>query len=208
MTRFVAQDVCGALKKDGSLCQQPAGWGTNHYGTGRCKLHSGTLQGTRLQNKYLELKMNPELAAKAEELLADPELVNVERELAMLRVLLWEEILNPLQEEINNDPDAERERRMTYTNSATKMVAKITSVAVMAQRMAMERQHYLPVTVIGELIDSFAQISRRYITDPDKLAEFSDEVKNAIRKNIRAATARNIAASALSPTPDQILNDD
>src|SRR3954447_9014977 len=40
--------ICGAKTKQdsprgakGSPCQRPAGWGTNHSGYGRCKLHGG-----------------------------------------------------------------------------------------------------------------------------------------------------------------------
>jgi hypothetical protein len=34
-------DVCGANTKSKQPCQRPAGWGTNHVGEGRCKLHGG-----------------------------------------------------------------------------------------------------------------------------------------------------------------------
>jgi hypothetical protein len=35
--------ICGARKKKTSgVCQLPAGWGTNHYGIGSCRLHGGT----------------------------------------------------------------------------------------------------------------------------------------------------------------------
>lgn len=35
--------LCGATKRDGSgtTCRRPAGWGTDHPGIGRCKLHGG-----------------------------------------------------------------------------------------------------------------------------------------------------------------------
>lgn len=33
--------VCGAKTRAGSPCQQRAGWGTDHVGEGRCKLHGG-----------------------------------------------------------------------------------------------------------------------------------------------------------------------
>lgn len=34
--------LCGAAKRQGSgTCTQPAGWGTDHVGVGRCKLHGG-----------------------------------------------------------------------------------------------------------------------------------------------------------------------
>jgi len=38
--------VCGGKTRSGTPCQQPAGWGTDHPGEGRCKLHGGcTLRG-------------------------------------------------------------------------------------------------------------------------------------------------------------------
>lgn len=37
-------DTCGASKRDGSgdTCSLPAGWGTDHVGEGKCKLHGGS----------------------------------------------------------------------------------------------------------------------------------------------------------------------
>lgn len=32
---------CGAVRRSGGHCQQPAGWGTDHLGIGTCKLHLG-----------------------------------------------------------------------------------------------------------------------------------------------------------------------
>ena len=39
----MTDSICGATKRDGSgdACEQPAGWGTDHVGEGRCKLHGG-----------------------------------------------------------------------------------------------------------------------------------------------------------------------
>lgn len=33
--------ACGARDRSGGPCQRPAGWGTDHAGYGRCKLHGG-----------------------------------------------------------------------------------------------------------------------------------------------------------------------
>src|SRR5215472_13987030 len=35
-------NFCGAKKKNGGLCTLGAGWGTDHAGTGKCKLHGGS----------------------------------------------------------------------------------------------------------------------------------------------------------------------
>ena len=34
--------TCGAKTRDGTPCAHPAGWGTDHPGVGRCKLHGGS----------------------------------------------------------------------------------------------------------------------------------------------------------------------
>jgi hypothetical protein len=38
------RDKCGGRKRDGSgrTCTRPAGWGTDHPGIGKCKLHGGS----------------------------------------------------------------------------------------------------------------------------------------------------------------------
>jgi hypothetical protein len=43
MTKAITGDLCGGKKKQGpGNCEQPAGWGTDHAGFGRCKLHGGS----------------------------------------------------------------------------------------------------------------------------------------------------------------------
>jgi uncharacterized protein YutE (UPF0331/DUF86 family) len=34
-------ETCGATNRNGEPCGLPAGWGTDHVGEGRCKLHGG-----------------------------------------------------------------------------------------------------------------------------------------------------------------------
>lgn len=54
---------CGARKRRGAgKCQMAAGWGTNHPGTGRCKLHAGsTPAGVKAaaSEEYRKLLGNP-----------------------------------------------------------------------------------------------------------------------------------------------------
>lgn len=43
MTKAITGDLCGGKKRQGAgTCTQPAGWGTDHPGFGRCKLHGGS----------------------------------------------------------------------------------------------------------------------------------------------------------------------
>jgi hypothetical protein len=59
---------CGAIKRQGEgECQQPAGWGTDHPGTGRCKLHGGASpsgpESARYVHGLYSADMPPEEAA-------------------------------------------------------------------------------------------------------------------------------------------------
>lgn len=42
---------CNARTRGGTPCRRPAGWGTDHAGTGRCKLHAGCSPGGPVGNK-------------------------------------------------------------------------------------------------------------------------------------------------------------
>ena len=45
---------CGAKTRSGWSCKYPAGWGTDHLGSGRCKLHGGKSTGAPKKNKNSE----------------------------------------------------------------------------------------------------------------------------------------------------------
>jgi hypothetical protein len=50
---------CGAAKRDGGACGQWAGWGTDHHGIGRCRLHAGC-EGGDLAAQWQVLRADPE----------------------------------------------------------------------------------------------------------------------------------------------------
>jgi hypothetical protein len=50
---------CGAkTKTSGGKCQRPAGWGTNHSGSGKCKLHGGASTGPRSEEGKKKIAAN------------------------------------------------------------------------------------------------------------------------------------------------------
>lgn len=48
-----AHDKCGAKTRAGGECGRPAGWGTDHAGAGRCKLHGGNTPNGRKHGERL-----------------------------------------------------------------------------------------------------------------------------------------------------------
>ena len=59
---------CGAKKKQNrGLCTRPAGWGTTHKGTGRCKNHGGCSTGPKDRQKASDSKKGNRNAEKTGE---------------------------------------------------------------------------------------------------------------------------------------------
>ncbi len=89
---------CGGKKKQGEgLCTRPAGWGTDHVGAGRCKLHGGCApSGSKSGRDELVERQVRELFGKVV-----PESTPVDNPLAAYatfagRVMAWMELLDAL----------------------------------------------------------------------------------------------------------------
>ena len=77
--------LCGAPKRQGEgNCTQPAGWGTDHVGVGRCKLHGGCVPIKH--GRYSTIK--GALAEKMAKHAIDPDPASLIPELCVLRALL------------------------------------------------------------------------------------------------------------------------
>lgn len=77
--------TCGARKRQGpGVCKQVAGWGTDHVGAGRCKLHGGA---TPIKHGLRSTIERPDIRQLVEHYLADPDPLNLMPELAKLRAL-------------------------------------------------------------------------------------------------------------------------
>ena len=81
---------CGAKTKAGSKCQYQAGQGTDHLGTGRCRLHGGASKGAPKGNKNAQKHgIYSKLFSDAEMDAAKEMQGSVENELAIARLQLF-----------------------------------------------------------------------------------------------------------------------
>lgn len=106
-------EICRAKKKsDGSPCKKPAGAGTNHLGTGRCKLHGGASDGAPNGNQRAVKHGIYARVYKAEELDEASAMVgNIDTELAIARLQLRN--LIELQQKQLDEPILEQIEEMT-----------------------------------------------------------------------------------------------
>lgn len=85
---------CGAKRRQGGgPCRRPAGWGTDHSGIGRCKLHGG--RNPVRHGRYSQIKRE-ELRDAIARFEADPDPLNILPELAAARAL-FEDWINRYQ---------------------------------------------------------------------------------------------------------------
>src|SRR5262249_45569095 len=90
---------CGAKTKrrDGS-CTKSAGWRTDHPGVGKCYLHGGA---TPIKSGRYSKTKRESLRERIEAVRADPDPLNLEPEVALLRALVedlierWDEVFGP-----------------------------------------------------------------------------------------------------------------
>lgn len=81
--------VCGATnKRSGKPCQHPAGRRTDHPGAGRCWLHGGVGQVNLPGSRYDDLKARPRLKELVAQYAAEPDPLDLTRELILLRALV------------------------------------------------------------------------------------------------------------------------
>jgi hypothetical protein len=78
--------LCGSPKKQGpGTCTQKAGWGTDHEGQGKCKLHGGK---TPIRSGRYSTITRPRIAELLDQFRADPDPLNLLEEVLLLRALI------------------------------------------------------------------------------------------------------------------------
>ena len=74
---------CGGRTRSGLPCNWPAGWGTDHFGVGRCMWHD---YNPERQSAPLLYYLDPELRNAVSTYVNTDEILNLRTELAILRV--------------------------------------------------------------------------------------------------------------------------
>lgn len=117
-------------------CKREAGWGTGHFGQGRCKQHGGA---TPIKSGRYSLVQRDELRELIERHMDDPDPLNMLPELATARSLFeeyvnrYEELVEALlawnAEEIAERGQYARPQRIPELASVTSLVSEITKIA-------------------------------------------------------------------------------
>lgn len=81
--------TCGAKTRSGKPCKKEAGWGTDHLGQGRCKLHGGA---TPIKHGRYSSITRPRIKELLEQFEDDPSPLDLLPEVKLLRALVTDYI--------------------------------------------------------------------------------------------------------------------
>ena len=171
--------VCGAhTRQQGARCGRPAGWGTEHVGNGRCKLHGGASAGAPVRHGRYSLTHRAGLAEKVERFLDDPAPGDLTAELALLRALLQDYL------ERFGEHQALRAEDIQF------LAGLIRKVGAMVERVArILNQSALTAAEVQFLTARVADLVVQYIAEPDAQRGFLDELRAAVGPGRRALGA-------------------
>lgn len=132
---------CGATTRSGGECRREAGWGTNHLGIGRCKLHGGS---TPTHVKAAEYEM-AERAAKSINLTVLPDVHPGDAILNEVR--RCQQMVSHISEQIEN---------LEYDEVAGLMVTRVTD----SQGVERTVSANIWVKLLGEWSDRLTRTSK------------------------------------------------
>lgn len=187
---LAAQGKCGAGLRDGSgnHCQHEAGWGTSHFGTGRCKVHGGADGSGRpiVHGRYSNLK-SPRLQELITEHEADPDPLNLLPEIHLLRGLVQDFIerydtmsdaLLAWHQSFGTDGTAKPHKILDITAAA----GFIAALSTLADRIEKRREKgSLSMATVKKVLDQYALetmfAAQAHIHDPDLQAKLLNDIE-------------------------------
>lgn len=156
-------DVCGAKTRSGGTCQKPAGWGTDHAGVGRCRLHGG--KSPIKHGRYSSVR--GVLAEKMAKHAADTDPIDLIPELSMLRALLegWLEK--------NTD---------TIETAIPGIMALIGDIRKIVDTIhKIQTREILTMTEVTIVLSTLAAILREEVTDESTLADIIRKLRSRLQ---------------------------
>jgi len=151
---------CGAKTRAGGTCRRPAGWGTEHTGQGKCKLHGGASTGAPIKTGRYSIKRQ-ELAHKAQQFANDTAPGDLTGELVLMRALL-QDYLDRF-EDGTRLPFDDIERIFGMVEAIGRLVERIAKILATTALTQVEVQRF-EQAFLAEL--------PKYVPEPSKRVEF------------------------------------
>ena len=155
----------GKVHRQLRYCKKPAGWGTKHFGTGRCKLHGGCSTGRKSGNLRYSDFVPSSLVEKYEEFSVedDKEIKSLDNEIALVRAKVTG------VEAINNSGE--------YDSKIMQMVELIRRLCESKQKIEEGIKQKVEIEIVGKVIDSMIEIIERTVDSIDVKRALATEMR-------------------------------
>lgn len=174
--------LCGAKKRQGpGCCSQVAGWGTDHVGEGRCKLHGGA---SRIKSGRWSRIHRESLRGKVEAFRqtdADP--LDLVDDLALIRALTVDYLdrcqaepladLDPVDRANAQGPDARQQGLVLDAPTAARLIETGSRIAQRIHRI--RKTGAITQRTFRRLQEEMARIVARHVQDRETLRAIGKE---------------------------------
>lgn len=169
MTDEKKRSFCGARKKTGEgHCTQPAGWGTDHPGDGKCKLHGGA--SPIKTGRYSKIK-RPRIQDLVEHLESDPDPLNLLPEVLMIRALAidyierYDEFSEALLgwHESFNERENPKPRKILDLADASRLLERVARVVDLIQKH--QKEGAISIETVHRLMENMGLAVAKHVAD-------------------------------------------
>lgn len=161
----------GKVHRQDKYCQRPAGWGTDHPKSGRCKLHGGCSTGRRSgELRYSEF-VPTAIVAKYEEFAieADIDIKSLNDEIALIRSRIAS--LQETIDIIENNPALQHDQKDTLQNQIDGKILQFTELVrrlvETKQKVEENVKSKTNVDIIMKIVDFFISIVDKTVKDTE-----------------------------------------
>lgn len=167
--------ICGRKKKQGpGICEQKAGWGTDHPGKGACKLHGGA---TPMKHGRYSQVADVRLGELLAELENDPAPLDVTPELQLMRALVrrflerYDRTTAALLAWNETRGESERPVEVMRLDDVRPLVESITRIVARIEKAQSDR--FIPRAKLLQLMQAMGRVVDSHV--PEQLAEAIQE---------------------------------
>lgn len=160
-----ADKLCNA-RCSGGYCKMPAGFRTDHMGTGRCYLHGGRA-GRPISHGMYSTKLKSTVKAEYDKFVTDPALIDLYAEFAFAKTMMSDFLTN-IQKSLDDGTNIwigenrfgesvmspEAKTLMALLETISKLFVRITDSETKSKNVLNMKQVYAIVTQIKNALDN------------------------------------------------------
>jgi hypothetical protein len=176
---------CGAKGKRGrqKTCAHPAGFRTNHPGVGKCWLHGGA---TPIKHGLYSKVVSEQNQAMVEQLAKAPDLSSLDREIALMRVIIHEfsektfEAIEAIEGEKPEANAARFQAGVSRLQAIQEQIEQLSRVVHRKSAIDTAAAVKLTPTLTLQFIQIVEGLVARYVTKPEDYSSFVRELRAAL----------------------------